>query len=254
MRWDLGVAMLTEYDADGFLGLQHDPYGEQDASTPSAELHHQYGFISRALDPETDSSAQPTANHCSVLRAWEGSRAHTWLLGDNRITPKLPPLTKGGSVQYGATGSFWLIDGKTGSQIGYVPYAFVNGIATKSLSVELNVDTSGQESISFIHGEGMALTFTAGGKNSVIVKNKSGSVYLEINDDSIVANGSLVVQGAMQAGAAATPLALAQPLTVILQQLITIVSGIVGTTGTGAPAAALAGQLAGIAAKNASSA
>jgi hypothetical protein len=252
MKWDLGVSMLCEYDKDGFLGLQHDPYGEQKASAPTVELHHAYGFMSSSLDPETDATAQPTANHCSVLYGWEGSRGHAWLLGDNRVTPKLPPLVKGGSIQYGATGSFWLIDGKTGSQIGYVPYAFINGVATKSLSFEFNVDTAGNESISLIHGEGMALTFTAGGKNSAILKNKSGSVFVEVNDDSAIVNGALVVQGALACGAGATPLALATPLVGILQQLIAVVAAINAST-TGAPAAALAGQLATIAAKNANS-
>lgn len=249
MDWDLGIATLSEYDKDGFLGVQIDAYGEQKSGAPTFEAHHAYGFKSRPLDPEVDASAQPTANACSVLRGWEGSRGHIWLLGDNRVTPKLPPLEKGGSIQYGATGSFWVIDGKTGSQIGYIPYAFVNGAATKSMSVELNVDTSGQESISFIHGDGMAITMMAGGKHSVIIRNKSGKTYLEVNDDSVIANGSMVVSGALACGPGAVPLALAPPLVTLLGELLALVATMAGGSG----AAALTSQLPALAATNASS-
>lgn len=253
MRWDLGIAMLSEYDKDGFIGVQVDLYGEKKSGAPLFELHHNYGFLAVPLDPDKDVETNPTSGACSVLYCWEGSRGHAWLSGDTRVTPTLPKFLPGSSAQYGATGSFWVIDGKTGSQIGYVPYAFVDGKATKSLSLELNVDTAGKESISLIHGEGMALTFAAGGKNSVTIKNKKGSVFFEVNDDSIVASGSLVVQGALACGEGAQPLVVAPALIEILGELISIVAAINATT-TGAPAAALATQLPSIAAKNASSA
>lgn len=253
MKFDLGVAMLSEYDADGFIGIQVDLYGEQAASAPAFEGHHQYGFLSVPLDPEKDSTAQPTANACSVLYGWEGSRGHVWLLGDPRVTTKLPKVVKGGSIQYGATGSFHVIDGKTGTQVLYVPYAFgPDGKPTKALTLQLNVDAVGQENISIIHGDGMAITMTSGAKSSVVIKNKSGSSYFEVNDDGMVSSGSHVVQGMLQVGAGAQPLALAPPLIQLLTQLINIVAAINATT-TGAPAAALQAQLATIAAKAAMS-
>jgi hypothetical protein len=113
--WDLGVAMYSEYDADGFLGIQVDVYGEEQSGCPALEAHGHFGFLSRPRDPDPDGAG------CHALYAWEGNRGHVWLAGDPRVTAKLPRLKKGGSVHYCAAGGYALFDGESGAYTVHVP-------------------------------------------------------------------------------------------------------------------------------------
>jgi hypothetical protein len=113
--WDLGVAMYSEYDADGFLGIQMDVYGEEESGCPALEVHGTFGFLARPRDPEPDGTG------CHALYAWEGDRGHVWLAGDPRVTAKLPRLKKGGSIHYCAAGAYALFDGETGAYTVHVP-------------------------------------------------------------------------------------------------------------------------------------
>jgi len=255
LDFDIGIAVLSTYDGDKFPGIQIDAYGEKKSGVPPYEQHSPSGFLSRPHDPDTDSNGNPTIG-CTVLYALEGGRGHAWVSHDPRVVPILPLLTRGGSVMYGGklkTPSFIYTNGDTGSQTHYVPYAIVNDVATKAMAININVDVNGDEYISIIHGEGMAITMMAGSKNSIVIKNKSGNAYVEVNDEGVVINGTLTVQGGFNAGgpATATPVALAAPLIAILQQIVKLL----GTASTGpapltAGAAAIASQLATIAAKN----
>lgn len=103
MEFDLGTALLSEYDGDDFPSIQVDLYG--DAASPSMELHAPYGLYYRPLDPTTDKNGQVTAG-CRALFAVEGDRHHAWLLEDPRITTILPRLKAGESVFYGPTSNF----------------------------------------------------------------------------------------------------------------------------------------------------
>lgn len=201
--------MASVVDADGFLGVQIDAYGEQDSGVTDYEMHHSYGFIARPLDPAKDNNGNPNyAQACRVLYAFEGSVGHAWLSYDSRVIPKIPLVDKGGSAQYGATGSFHLITGTDGSQTIYVPYSFdSNGVAAKSMSIVVDVSQSGEEAISIIHGDGMAI-FLHDGK--VVLKGKSGATYIQIDDTGVIVNGNLKVVGGFQFGGAAgvTPLLL----------------------------------------------
>jgi hypothetical protein len=115
LEWDFGIATYSEYDADGFLGVQIDVYGEERSGCAPLEVHAPFGFGSRPLDPAEGGLG------CHALWAWEGSHGHVWLAGDPRITAKLPKLTKGGSIQYCAAGAYALFDGETGDFTVHVP-------------------------------------------------------------------------------------------------------------------------------------
>jgi hypothetical protein len=115
MEWDFGIATYSEYDADGFLGIQIDVYGEEKSGCAPLEVHAPFGFASRPLDPGEGGVG------CHALWAWEGSHGHVWLAGDPRITAKLPKLTKGGSIHYCARGGYALFDGETGAYTVHVP-------------------------------------------------------------------------------------------------------------------------------------
>lgn len=100
MRWNLGLATLSEYDDDDFVGLQVDTLS-QGEGMPPFELHHSYGFAARPLDPDEDGLG------CTALYALEGTRkGYAWLCNDPRIAAKLPKLRKGESLFYGPKGQF----------------------------------------------------------------------------------------------------------------------------------------------------
>jgi hypothetical protein len=98
--WDISPIATSEYDADGFVGVQFDWDGEPgEAGGPSVELHSTYGFYSKPLDADSEGS-------CYALKAYEGSRCHAWLSYDPRSVQKLPNIKKGESMQYGPKGNF----------------------------------------------------------------------------------------------------------------------------------------------------
>lgn len=239
MKFDLGIATLSTYDEDGYPTVQIDAYGEENSGVAPYEHHSPHGLLTRCHDPETDDTGNPTVG-CAVLYGLEGGRGHAWLCSDPRIIPLLPPLRKGGLCAYGGkklNPSFYNIDGETGSQTFYVPYKIVNGTATKAMSIEINVDEEGEESISIVHGSGAALTIIeSGGETSVTIRNSKGDAYVEVNAQGVVVNGTLTVQGGISAGGAAgvptLPLTLAPPLIAVLNQII----GVIGATAAAIPA------------------
>lgn len=129
---------------------------------------------------------------------------------DHRLHAFYPNAKEGDVTLVGYAGAFDSnspkFDGagnpQSSERVIYVPYAFDgNGVPTKAHTIEI-LGTAGNESISIIHGDGMAITMLAGGKNSVVLKNKSGNAYIEINDDGITLNGNVSVTGGMVVGTA----------------------------------------------------
>ncbi len=112
---DVQVSVLSEYDADGFLGIGLD--GESaTVKDPPIEAFHPFGFLGRPRDPTTDDegNADP-AFACNVLRLSEGSMDHCMVLNDPRTMRRLLMVPKGGSLQYADTGKADL------------PYVFASG-------------------------------------------------------------------------------------------------------------------------------
>lgn len=96
---DIRSVTGTEYDGDDVLHVQFDTYGPN-STCPAVELHHNFGFQSRAADPDADGRG------CQVHTAYEGDRQHAWLSHDGRVLSRLPPIKKGESRQYGYAGNF----------------------------------------------------------------------------------------------------------------------------------------------------
>lgn len=215
--FDLGLITYTEHDADGFIGIQVGLLGE-DATAPLGEPLLPYGLFARPPDPELDANHEPDPSRaCEALYCWEGNRLHVMPLGDPRTIAKIPKQSKGSAGLYCAAGSWEVLDGKTGSKFVYVPY----GSPTKSMSIEVNVDRAGSESISLLHGDGMMISMTAGAKHSVVLKNRAGDAYVEVNDDGITLNGNVMANGGMSTGnpTGAVPVALAATLQPYLEAL-----------------------------------
>jgi hypothetical protein len=119
LRLDLGRVLLSEYDADGFIGIGLDGYGEEQSGLGTLEAHHPFGFAGRPLDPDSEEGLGAT-----VLRFDDDNGAFVMALGDPRITKLLPQMAKGSSIQYGGTAAalaYALVDGADGSWTVHVP-------------------------------------------------------------------------------------------------------------------------------------
>lgn len=109
LAWDMGVVMLSAYDADGFLEVQYDAEGENESGLLPYEAHSLGGLQHRPLDPVVDAEGLPDeAQACTVLFATEGDKGHVFVLEDPRIVVNLPLLQKGETQIYAAAGQFML--------------------------------------------------------------------------------------------------------------------------------------------------
>jgi hypothetical protein len=253
LEFDIGIARLTEYNADKFPVVQIDAYGEEQSGVAPYEVHSPQGLISRCFDPQVDGDGTSMLG-CTVLYALDGGQGHAWIQSDPRVIPLLPPMKKGGTCLYGGTiknPSFHNIDGETGSQTIYVPYKFVNDVATKSMTISVNVDDEDKESISILHGSGAMISIVQNGDAvHVVLKNKDGSAYIEVADKGVTINGPLTVNGSINSGgsSAAKAVALAIPTASALNAIATALTGIASAVaavapGAGAPAAAAQAQI-----------
>lgn len=67
----------------------------------------------------------------------------------------------------------------------YCPYDFdSSGVAQKAHAVILD-PTPGNQSISLVHADGMAITMLSGDKNALVLKNKAGDATFRLDDDGI---------------------------------------------------------------------
>lgn len=213
-----GLITLSEYNADNFLGLQVDVYGEENGSCEAGEPWHPFGFSSRPRDPERDTNGEiDPAKAAGALYEYLGSKIHVLPVGDPRVNPKLPVLNKGSSIQYSATGAFILVEGGEGdgSITAYAPTAFSGETPTAAHLLQL--DKQGNQVV-LRHASGGGVTVTAG---SAAMHANGGSVYVETSDSGIVLNGNTVTNGGMTIGSptGAMPIALAPPLLAYLTGL-----------------------------------
>lgn len=99
----------------------------------------------------------------------------------------------------------------------YLPYG------STSMTFSMDASTEGEEQISLVHGLGMAINMVAGLKNSVVIRNKNGDGYVEVNDDGVTVNGDTLIQGSLCAGGAtATELAHAAAVSTIVGEIVRI--------------------------------
>lgn len=193
IRISLGKALLTVRDENGFLGVQRDPLALKSVDGQSApyELLHTFGFASRPLDPTNGKG-------CSLFFGLDGSEGFAWLANDPRLAGIIPPIPKGGSVQYASDGSFASFDSETHTWSVYVPYT-----SGKAHSITAGLDGNDKPLLEVVHGDGMAVTML---ERSLVLRNAAGDAYIEINDGGIVINGNVKINGALEAnGAQITP-------------------------------------------------
>jgi hypothetical protein len=108
MRWEIGMAMGSSYDEDGYLGIQYDGEGEQDSGVDPFETHAIAGVYSRPMDPGVDENGNPDPKQAAqVLVGIEASgKGHIWPMEDPRVVALLPAAQPGERFFYGDTGAF----------------------------------------------------------------------------------------------------------------------------------------------------
>lgn len=252
LELDFGICADSGHDEDGHPELGLDHYGPVGEASGAKGAHvHPFGFDSRPIDPDATSDGTPTKG-CGMLVINDGDRMNLMPLEDPRIVAKLPKNRKGGSRQYCADGNYAMFEGldpakvvREGSYVASVKYVAGDG-ATKAHVFRMDKRLSGKEQISLLHGEGHGLTVAATGKKPASLRNAKGDAGFTTDDGGNTISGKTKVIGALTVGqpGAAQGLVMYPQFAAMMEQLLTIVAGIVGTAGTGAPAAALAGQLA----------
>lgn len=247
LDFDMGMVTASGYDQDGFPVAQIDAYGGKLSGAEPYQVHSPHGLITRCHDPERDDDGNINFG-CNALFADEGGTGHVWYQTDPRIIPLVPQVKKGGFCAYGGrlkNPSYHYIDGDNGSTTIYVPYRIVNDVATKSMSIELNVENENEESIAIVHGSGAAITITENqGKVSTVIKNQKGDASIEINDQGVVINGQLLVLGGMSAGGqTGMPLVPAPEFIAFMTKLLTIIGSINISFTQGVAIASIASEL-----------
>jgi hypothetical protein len=228
-------------------GVKGDP-GQWPEQAIGQIVYGAIGLIVRARRPTKDSKGQE--QRVEGLAAKLGDALLRFAGRDTRLNGFYPNPREGDVALVGYAGAFdsnsprFDADGNPAGteRVTYVPYAFVDGVPTKAMTIEvLGVD--GEESISIIHGDGMAVLMKAGGKNSVVVKNKAGDAYVEVNDDGCTLNGNVVINGGATIGSpvGALPAAIAPKLAAYIAQLETDIAAALTAVGAGSAAAGAAG-------------
>lgn len=197
IRMALGKALLTVRDENGFLGVQRDPLALNPlyADAPAYELLHPYGFASRPLDPSGGKA-------CSLLHWSDGAEGFAWLANDPRLADIIPPIVKGGSVQYASDGSFASFDPETHTWTLYVPYS---SSPAKAHLVTVGRDGNGAPIIELASGEGPSFTIL---DKVTTQKNADGSCYVVLDDSGTSIVGPFKAAGGADLGGPAS-----QPLT-----------------------------------------
>lgn len=248
LQFDFATVSDSAYDDDGFLEIGIDQCGVPgvDGGGSKGAFCSPFGFDARPRDPDA-------SGECDMLWWRESDRHSAMPMVDRRVVPLLPKQRKGGSRQYCADGGYAMFEGddpgkvvRPGSYVASVKYVAGDG-STKAHVLRFDKRSIGKEQVTMLHGEGQGLVMTASGKKSALLRNSTGDAGFETSDAGNSIIGKTRVVGSLTVGpAGAQGLVMAKPLIAILQQLIAILTPIVGLSGTGAPAAALAAQLAAI--------
>lgn len=199
---DFAHVVLSEYDADKFLGVTLDHYGEEEAGGHAAEVLMPLGLLARPLDPDVQNDGSPQVAS-TVLSMTEGDRLHAMPLTDPRTMASMPPLKKGGFMTYCPANPkcFALFDGKDPDAVNRSgSYTLSVNYGSKAHFFQMDVRKDGKEGVQLKHGEGMGIQMLSGGKRSTVIRNAAGDAYIELNDDGNVIAGKTKIQGSLTVG------------------------------------------------------
>ena len=205
----------------GALYIQPDALGDGGANE-GAKTMQPLGIFARPADPTTKGGAG----------ALVGRHGDTTF-----IAPQWDPRNAG-TVPQGPTGSMTVyapqptltsylhLDGGTEEGNAYTQLLIKYG--DKSLSLTFDTSTDGEENIQIRHGEGHGILFS--GDKKVFINSANGAVSLELNDDKIVLNGNVQVNGGlMLGGPSGQPVATTTDLDTIKGAITASLNGLVST-------------------------
>jgi hypothetical protein len=178
---------------------------ERAEADDAADCFGQLGILARPLPPINDRYAESVC-----MRSGDGfvPISHR----DNRIRMQGNGPGSGTIAMVGYGGGFLsfspVMDGdepESTVQVLYCPYDFnASGVAQKAHSITLD-PASGNESISIIHADGMAITMF---DDEITIKNKTGTARITLDNSGITMTGQINLAGSVVIGnpATATPL------------------------------------------------
>lgn len=159
MEWDIGQAILTTYDENGFLGIGVDVPGGDAAGTSTFDATWPYGTFCRPRDPDVGVDGQRKLG-ATTLYAYLGPGRSALVADDPRVVPKLPQASKGTWGAYADTGradlTVMVLDGTTGSFALVVPHS-----TSGATSMFIDVEVAGAEEFLVSHGGGCELRVRA---------------------------------------------------------------------------------------------
>ena len=200
---DTGEALGVTYAVTGVAGLDlsgdepeillDDDAGEGD---DAADIFGALGVVARPLPPEVQ---QGRSKHAEVVCLRTADGLIPIAARDNRLVMGGNAPHEGTVALLGYGGGFHSIEPVDGDPANgslhtiYCPYDFDSeGVAQKAHVITLD-PTSGNESITLVHAEGMALFMLKDSKNTILMKNKAGDATLRLDDDGITMTATKIV-------------------------------------------------------------
>ena len=229
MRWEYVKAVFSEF-VDGVLLVGAELLSAAEKSAASGrgfEPIQPLGLRARPQDPDVDSENNPTTG-AGLLLAWDGDEGHAMPVGDPRALEQMPQGQKGSAYLYACTAerkpSYIGIEGDGSHQ--YLAQ-YPDGSASHVITLE--VHSAGNENIQIRHGDGHSAMLLPGGK--VVLSNRNGDVFVEINDDEIVQSGPIKANGGMLVGdvISGQQVALVTDLDALKTAIIATIAGLVST-------------------------
>jgi hypothetical protein len=182
-----------------FLEDFDDP--ESGESSPAEPMYTGLGLYGRPLPPVSATAAtlDSPEGECEVLAWKQEDRAYAFAYRDLRISAKANPAEgEVGIAQY--QGGFISLAPNTdedGTTITIYAPRNVSGVATAASVITLD-STDGNQQITLMHEKGQSVCLTA--EDKIVLMNKTGTAYIEINNDGIFLNGNCYLNGSVVLG------------------------------------------------------
>ena len=176
-----------------------DTTGESSTEEPYFRSLGMYGRPRPAVSPD-DADGNNPAGAAEVIALKLDDRAYPVATRDLRISAKVNP--KDGEIglahYLGGFVSLKINDDGDGTDIViYAPHQDGSGVPDKSHAISLNSQTANSH-ISMMHSFGQSITLTKEG--GIIIANKAGDAYIEVNDSGTTFNGNTSLVGGVDLG------------------------------------------------------
>lgn len=198
MRWEYVKAVFSDF-VDGVLLVGAELLSAAEKSAASGrgfEPIQPLGLRARPQDPDVDSENEPTEG-AGMLLAWDGDEGHAMPVGDPRALREIPEGQNGSVYLYACTTekkpSYVGIEGDGSHQ-----YLAQYPDGSKAHAITMEVHADGDENIQVLHGDGHSIKLLPDGV--VLINNRTGSCWIEMNDDEIILKGPIKANGGMLAG------------------------------------------------------